>query len=68
MRHVRDVWYVVSWADDISPSEIFDVDVLDEPIGIYRTDQGHVVALEDRCVHRLVPLSLGWCGGGGYAS
>ena len=40
------------------------LDILDEPIVIYRGDSGRLVALEDRCVHRLAPLSLGRCEAG----
>jgi vanillate O-demethylase monooxygenase subunit len=37
--------------------------ILDEPIVLYRARSGRLVALEDRCVHRLAPLSLGRCEG-----
>jgi vanillate O-demethylase monooxygenase subunit len=41
----------------------FPASILDEPIAIYRAESGSLVALEDRCVHRLAPLSLGRCEG-----
>jgi vanillate O-demethylase monooxygenase subunit len=37
--------------------------ILNEPIVLYRTEAGAMAALEDRCVHRLAPLSLGRCEG-----
>jgi vanillate O-demethylase monooxygenase subunit len=33
--------------------------LLDEPVVLYRTGSGEVVALADRCIHRGYPLSLG---------
>jgi vanillate O-demethylase monooxygenase subunit len=37
--------------------------ILGERIVIYRTESGKIAALEDRCGHRLAPLSLGRCEG-----
>src|SRR5690606_14784734 len=36
---------------------------LGEPLVLWRNESGEVAALEDRCVHRLAPLSLGRCEG-----
>ena len=33
--------------------------LLDEPVVLYRKEDGGVVALEDRCCHRQLPLSMG---------
>ena len=33
--------------------------ILDEPVVFYRTEDGTPVALEDRCPHRRLPLSMG---------
>jgi len=35
------------------------ITILEERIVIWRTGSGATHALEDRCVHRLAPLSLG---------
>ena len=40
-------------------SELFARTVLNEQIVMYRTSDGKIAALEDRCVHRQVPLSKG---------
>jgi vanillate O-demethylase monooxygenase subunit len=37
--------------------------ILGERIVLYRSESDRLVALEDRCVHRLAPLSLGRCEG-----
>ncbi|RYD91560.1 MAG: aromatic ring-hydroxylating dioxygenase subunit alpha, partial [Sphingomonadales bacterium] len=63
MTHVRNAWYVAAWVQDLADGKPLAMTILDEPIVLYRTATGRVVALEDRCVHRLAPLSLGRCEG-----
>ncbi|MBC7986158.1 MAG: aromatic ring-hydroxylating dioxygenase subunit alpha [Sphingomonadaceae bacterium] len=62
MTHVRNVWYVAAWEQDLPEAQPFAITILDEPIVVYRSE-GRLVALEDRCVHRMAPLSLGRCEG-----
>ena len=62
MNYVRNAWYVASWSQDLAEKKPLGVSILDEPIVIWRSGS-QVVALEDRCVHRLAPLSLGRCEG-----
>jgi vanillate O-demethylase monooxygenase subunit len=61
--YVRNAWYVAAWSYEIEAGMPFPASILDEPIVIYRGESGRMVALEDRCVHRLAPLSLGRCEG-----
>jgi vanillate O-demethylase monooxygenase subunit len=61
--YVRNAWYVAAWSDELAAGTPFPAAILDEPIVIYRAESGRLVALEDRCVHRLAPLSLGRCEG-----
>lgn len=61
--YVRNAWYVAGWSTDFEKLTPVGTTILGEPIVVYRTDSGQVVALEDRCVHRLAPLSLGRCEG-----
>ncbi len=56
---IRNCWYVIAWDHDIGPDALFSRTVLDEPILLFRTGNGALAALEDRCCHRLAPLSLG---------
>jgi len=63
MHYVRNAWYVASWTQDLEAAKPFAITILNEPIVLYRTEGGAVVALEDRCAHRLAPLSLGRCEG-----
>jgi len=62
MSYVRNTWYVASWAEDVGTDKPSAVSILGEPIVLWRSE-GHLIALEDRCVHRLAALSLGRCEG-----
>lgn len=59
---LRNCWYVIAWDHEIpaaSESKLFSRKVLGEPIMVYRTEAGDLVALEDKCCHRHAPLSVG---------
>lgn len=55
---VKNAWYVAGWSHEIgrTPLERW---IIGEPVVLYRTEAGRAVALEDRCAHRLAPLSKG---------
>lgn len=63
MIHVRNAWHVACWAMDLETAKPFAITIANDPLVIFRTEGGKLVALEDRCVHRLAPLSLGRCEG-----
>lgn len=59
---IKNCWYVIAWEHEVPPAESADIflrKVLNEPIVVYRTQAGKLVALEDRCCHRHAPLSAG---------
>ncbi|RYY82621.1 MAG: aromatic ring-hydroxylating dioxygenase subunit alpha, partial [Comamonadaceae bacterium] len=59
---LRNCWYVIAWDHEIHAADapqLFTRTVLGEPILVMRTADGALVALEDRCCHRLAPLSQG---------
>ena len=56
---LRNAWYVAAWSDDIADGALVARTVMDEPIVLYRKADGAVAAIEDRCVHRFAPLSMG---------
>lgn len=62
MSYVRNAWYVAAWTPDLPEDKPAGVEILGEPIVLWRAD-GELVAHEDRCVHRLAQLSLGRCEG-----
>ena len=56
---VRNCWYVIAWDHEIEADALFSRTVINEPILVYRLADGGIVAMEDRCCHRLAPLSAG---------
>jgi phenylpropionate dioxygenase-like ring-hydroxylating dioxygenase large terminal subunit len=56
---LRNCWYVAGWSQDFAEGAVICRTMLDEPIALYRKGDGGIVALEDRCCHRLAPLSRG---------
>lgn len=62
--YARNAWYVAAWSDELEDDKPTGMKILGEPVVIFRSSQtGKVAVLEDRCVHRLAPLSLGRCEG-----
>ena len=59
MQVVRNCWYVAAWSTDIVGDALTPCTVLGEPMMLYRASDGTAVCMEDRCCHRLAPLSLG---------
>jgi phenylpropionate dioxygenase-like ring-hydroxylating dioxygenase large terminal subunit len=55
---LRNYWYVAANDVEIGRKPLART-ILGEPIVFYRTEDGTPVALEDRCVHRHLPLSMG---------
>ena len=56
---IKNAWYIAGWANEISSDRLLARTFLDEPVIMYRTEDGAVAALEDRCCHRHAPLSKG---------
>jgi phenylpropionate dioxygenase-like ring-hydroxylating dioxygenase large terminal subunit len=56
---VHNAWYLTAWSDELVVGQPRGCTVLGEPVVLYRRTDGQPVALEDRCVHRSMPLSLG---------
>jgi len=63
VSYVRNAWYVAGWEQELAPETPLAITILGVRIVVWRTRSGSVHALEDRCVHRLAPLSLGRCEG-----
>jgi len=55
---VRNAWYVAAWDHEIGRDMLRRI-LMDEPIVLFRRQDGKPVALEDRCCHRQAPLSMG---------
>jgi len=63
MTYARNTWYVAAWSHQVADGEPFAMQILGDRLVLFRTASGQIAALEDRCVHRLAPLSLGRCEG-----
>ncbi len=55
---LKNAWYVAAWSAEIDNS-LKQVVVLGEKICFFRNQEGEVIALEDACPHRKLPLSKG---------
>jgi phenylpropionate dioxygenase-like ring-hydroxylating dioxygenase large terminal subunit len=55
---IKNAWYVAALTGEIG-AELFPRTILGEKVVFFRTPDGAVAALEDRCIHRQVPLSKG---------
>ena len=56
---LKNAWYVAGWDDHVGGDAPLARTMLNEPIVLFRTADGAVAALEDRCCHRGAPLSIG---------
>lgn len=56
---IRNAWYVAASAAECSADKPLARTLLNEKVVLFRTREGQPVALEDRCCHRLAPLSQG---------
>lgn len=55
----QQCWYVAANAEDIKCSEPFAATVAGINVVLYRDQNDNIVALDDKCCHRLAPLSRG---------
>ena len=58
MTYLTERWYAAAWAEEIGSAPLART-ILDQAVVFYRTADGAPVALEDRCCHRALPLSMG---------
>ena len=54
-----DYWYPVEYGDRVRRGQIVEARFWGRSIAVYRGADGRVRALENRCAHRQLPLSLG---------
>lgn len=52
-------WWAVARSEEVTGKKPLSVDIGDRPVVLWRDQNGHARALEDRCPHRRAPLSLG---------
>lgn len=59
MDFVKNAWYGATWGADLPPGVMLPRRFLNEPVVLFRKDDGTPAALADRCPHRFAPLSMG---------
>ena len=57
-----DYWYPVEWEGNVKRGKAIDVTFWNESIAVYRGLDGALHAIENRCAHRQLKLSLGVVG------
>ena len=55
MDFIFDAWYVVGWSRNFK-RELVPQTILEQNLVFFRQSDDQLVALEDRCPHRLLPL------------
>ena len=56
---LRNNWYVAAWSAELESGAVLARRVCGQALVLFRTKSGTVAALEDRCIHRGMPLSQG---------
>lgn len=56
---VQNAWYVAGMSSEFETRQLRGMTIAKRPIVIWRADDGSVVAFDDRCVHKRMPLSCG---------
>lgn len=59
MKFIRNGWYVAGWSEELVRTRPLARTLLDQPVVLFRDQQGRASALLDQCPHRLAPLSKG---------
>lgn len=55
---LKNFWYVAAWDRELGDKPLGRT-IMNEPVVLFRDAEGTLVALEDKCPHRRVPLSMG---------
>ena len=66
--YLRNTWYMAGFVDEIDAGRLLSRTLLDTPLVFFRSADGAVASLADRCPHRFAPLSKGRLCDGGAAS
>ena len=57
--YLMNAWYLAALSNEIEGEALFSRTLLDTRVMMYRKQDGTAVAMQDRCPHRFVPLSMG---------
>jgi vanillate O-demethylase monooxygenase subunit len=59
MTLIMNAWYVAAWPHEVTADKLLARTICNQPIVFWRKEDGSVAAVEDRCPHREMPLSMG---------
>jgi vanillate O-demethylase monooxygenase subunit len=59
MTYLRNAWYAAAWASELGPAAQFARTLLNEPVLLFRKENGEPAAIGNRCPHRFAPLDMG---------
>jgi phenylpropionate dioxygenase-like ring-hydroxylating dioxygenase large terminal subunit len=57
--YVRNAWYVAGLSEEFEPEELNQRVITEKAIVVWRARAGEVVAFDDRCCHKRMPMSAG---------
>lgn len=57
--YLKNCWYVAAWDHEVLADNLLQRTVLGHSLVFFRTEDGSVVAMDNRCCHRHAPLHLG---------
>jgi phenylpropionate dioxygenase-like ring-hydroxylating dioxygenase large terminal subunit len=58
VSYLRNAWYIAAWGDEVT-RDLTMREMLDEPVLLYRKENGDAVAMSNICPHRYAPLHMG---------
>ena len=58
-HYILNAWYVAGFSDEFRTNELKGHKICDKPVVTWRNEEGEVVAFDNRCLHKRMPLSEG---------
>jgi vanillate O-demethylase monooxygenase subunit len=58
--YLRNTWYLAAWSQEVTLGHPLARILLEEPVLLFRREDGLAAAIADTCPHRFVPLSRGY--------
>lgn len=57
--HIKDFWYILAESKDLKAGATITREILGESLAAFRGQDGRPVVMQNRCLHRNAPLSIG---------
>lgn len=59
MSFLKNIWYVAANSYELDDGAVVGRTICNEKVALWRNSDGSIAAIQDRCPHRFVPLSMG---------